>query len=322
MANPMKQSHPKFVDLRNTSETREGGRTLLVLLLLACLLVGFVGGAFWLYRRNADPETDAGSQASSSGAARTLSDGTRAVLESLTRPVEVRYYALLDPATTPETLRAYAGRVDELLTMYERNGSGKLTVSRRTVLSDANADDAAFEGIRPFNLDQGVGCYLGLAVANQDNKELMSRLSPEWEPALESDLSRMIERLGTAKVPDPPRPGASKTDPAKTAELKQLIPNLGSVSLSEGTELLRAATLRDLTQATKEMEVKIQTAQQKVAAAQNDQSEARQQAAMREIQQLQMEQTARLQEIAQRFQDQITLLEYLKSTSAPPGGSN
>jgi ABC-type uncharacterized transport system involved in gliding motility auxiliary subunit len=259
---------------------------------------------------------DAVSSQSDPEAAGALSDSTRAVLANLSRPVEVRYYALLDPASASAAVGAFASRVDRLLAQYERSAAGKLTVARHDSMSDANTDAAEFEGLRPLTLNQGTANFLGLAVANEDSQELIRRLSPEWEQALESDLSRMIERMGKARKPDQPRSVSAEGDPATTAEVKRLIPNLGSVSLSEGTQILREATLKDFTIAAKEMETKIRAAQQRLSSTRNGGSEATQQSAIRELQQIQAEQTDRLQQIAKRLQDQIAALEYLKTTTA------
>jgi len=311
----MKQSHTRLVDLQNTTGAREHARTLIIVLLLGCLLAGFAGGAFWYYHRSISSGADAVPPQPNPEVAGSLSDSTRAVLANLSRPVEVRYYALLDPATAVSAVGAFAGRVDRLLALYESSAAGKLTVTRHGSMSDANADAAEFDGLRPLKLDQGTASFLGLAVANEDKKELIRRLSPTWEQALESDLSRMIERMGKAKVPDQPRPVSAKADPATMEELEGLIPNLGSISLSNGTQILREATLKDFTEAAQEMETKIQSAQQRLGSARNGESEAALQAAIEELQQTQAEQTDRLQQIAKRLQDQIAALEHLKNTS-------
>jgi hypothetical protein len=312
--NAMKHTYSSRVDLPSPSGTREHARTLIVLLLLGCLLAGFAGGAFWLHRRSAAQEPDAGPHAATSVSIGRLSDGTRSVLANLPQPVEIRYYALLDPSTTPETLQAFAGRVDRLLGLYEETAAGRLKVSRHDTLSEANADAASFDGLRPFDLDKPTVSFLGLVVVSGENKELMPRLSQHWEEALESDLSRMVERVGHARKTDQTGlPTPARTDPTTTKELKRLIPNLGSISLDEGMQILNDATQKDLAKAVQETEERLRAARERLGGARPDNpSAAEQEAAMKEIQKIQFEQSERIKQIAQRLQDQLAALEYLK----------
>jgi ABC-type uncharacterized transport system involved in gliding motility auxiliary subunit len=284
-----------------------------VVLLLVCLCAGFAGGAYWYHRKAQTSGTRSISEASPA----QLSASSLTVLNQLAEPVEIRFYSLLNPATSSEALRTFAARVDELLTAYEENAGGKLKVRRYDISSDTSADDAAFDGMRPFNLEQAPSCYLGLVVASAARKESMPKLSPEWEAGLEPDLSRMIQRVGsptTAPVAVTP----FKPAPATAQELDRLIPDVGSVSLDKGKELLRATALQNLTQITQDMSAKIRSAQERLRASQEGQSKAQQQAAREELQRLQQSQSEQLQEIAKHLQDQIALLEYRKSESTSP----
>jgi hypothetical protein len=101
-------------------------------------------------------------------------------------------------------------------------------------------------------------------------------------------------------------------DAATIEEVKQAIPNFASVSLEEGTQVLREAALKQFTAAAKEMDAQVQQAQQQLAQAENGQSAAGQQTAMKHVQQIQAEQTEKLQRIAARLQAQIAALKQLK----------
>jgi hypothetical protein len=142
---------------------------------------------------------------------------------------------------------------------------------------------------------------------------LLAQLSPEWEPALESDLSRSIARIIDTK-PEVPQ-SITSTAPATSAateEVKRSIPNMASVSLDEGKQLLRAAALKDFKDAAAQMEIQVKEAQRQLTAAQNGKSEAEQQAAMKNLQQVQAEQSEKLKQIAARLQSQLAALEQLK----------
>ena len=274
-----------------------GVRTIIIV--LTFFLAGMALGAFLLYRstRTAKPGAHA-TQPS------TLSDGTRAVLQRLSSPVEIRFYSLLDPASVSESDRAFAGRVDSLLSEYQREGAGKINLTRHLALADPGAANAAAaDGIKPFNLDKGDACFLGIAVACEGRKEALAQLFPEWEPALESDLTRAIARVmgstpSASAVPEPP-----KTDKAALEEVKRLVPNFASVSVDDGMLTLREAALKDFQATASEAEIKVKEAQQRLAEAQKGGSDADKQAALKALQQLQAEQTEKLRQISARTQD-------------------
>ena len=138
-----------------------------------------------------------------------LSEATRAVLRRLGSPVEIRFYSLLDAASASESVQAFSGRVDQLLAQYEQEAAGKIKVIRSKILSPASANAALADGIKPFDLDKGDGCYLGIAVVRAQQKETLSPLAPEWEQALEPDLTRAIARAiaGDSEALAPPSRG-------------------------------------------------------------------------------------------------------------------
>ena len=104
-------------------------------------------------------------------------------------------------------------------------------------------------------------------------------------------------------------------DAAAIEAVKQAIPNLASVSLDEGTRILREAALKRFAVAAKEMDAQVKLAQQQLAQAETGQSAAGQQAAMKVVQETQAEQTEKLQQIAARLQAQIAALKQLKGAT-------
>ncbi len=119
----------------------------------------------------------------------------------------------------------------------------------------------------------------------------------------------------------PPRPFVANHPPVDAAtieEVKQAIPNLASVSLEDGTQILRAAALKQFAAAAKEMDVQVKQAQAQLGQAENNQSAAEQQAAMKHVQQTQAEQTEKLQQIAMHLQAQIAALKQLKGATPQP----
>jgi hypothetical protein len=241
-----------------------------------------------------------------------LSDSTKAVLKRLESPVEIRFYSLLDPATVPDSIQAFAGRVDQLLIAYQQEANGKINVTRFNSQSDANEQAAAADGIKPFNRDKGETCYLGVAVARKEQKESLPQLSPEWEPAVEFDLTRAIARLMDAKSSAKNPVATAEPDKATIEEVKRALPNLAAVSLEEGTRILRETAVREFAAAADEMEIRRKEAQQCATQAQSGGSAAEQQAAVKQLQQVHLEQAEKLKEIAARLPARIAALQQLK----------
>jgi hypothetical protein len=242
-----------------------------------------------------------------------LSDSTKAVLKNLDSPVEIRFYSLLDQASVPAATFAFADRINQLLAEFQHVAGGKISVTHHDSLSDADA--ASADGLKPFNLDKGNACFLGLTVVCGGQKESLPQIQPEWEPALEFDLARAILHV-TATPATSVVKASAPISPEVTNEIVRLIPDLKGTSLEDGTRILREAALQEFTAAGTEMERQIQVAQQQLADAQNGRSDAEQQAAMKHLQQVQLEQAEKLKQIASRLQDQLTVFQQMKA--APP----
>jgi len=291
------------------THAQTGIRTLLVAAL--CLFIGLALGGLWHSRRVQRSVVNTEGEAPGQDV-EALSAGTMAVLQQLHGSVEIRFYVVMDPATVPEAVTAFAGRVEQLLAAYRHEAGGKITVSRHRSRADAAA--AAADGMKPFNLDKGDSCYLGLTVIQANRKESIPRLYPEWEQALESDLSRAITRVSSPVPSAPTATGAVPVDPATLVEVKRQIPNFASLSLEEGTRILRESAVNDFKAAMNEMESRLQEAQQRVARAQDANAEADKQAALGELQRLQAEQAAKLRDITVRSSAQVEAFRQLKES--------
>jgi hypothetical protein len=295
--------------LRGVRGLRQKGSAKPVLLVIVFFCLGIGVSAFWFSRHSTGPSAPAATTALSPG----LSESTRAVLQRLDSPVELRFYSLLDPTTVPESVRAFAGRVNQLLAAYEQAGKGRIKVTRVDSPSNAAANSALADGLKPFNQDKGDACFLGIAVVRGDKKESLAQLAPDWEPALESDLSRAIAHLNESSVALKPAPAAAPIDPAVEEEVKRALPNLATISVEEGTQVLRKSALEELNRTAQELDARVKEAQQRFLEAEKNQSAADQETARQQIQQLQAQQTEALKQIIAKSQARIELFQRLKA---------
>ena len=269
---------------------------------LVFFLAGAVLSAVWFSSGGAhNPGRENGAVA--------LSEATQTVLQHLDSPVEIRFYSSLDPSSVSASVRAFAGRVDQLLGQYEQAGGERVRVVRCNSPGNFSANAAQADGIGAFNNDKGNACFLGIAVQCGGQKESLSHLAPEWEQALEPDLTRAIAGAAEAKARAQP---LARADTATLEAVRRAIPNLDGVSLEEGTKVLREAGLAQFKQAGEEMQAKIKDAQQRFLEAQGNQPEAAQQAAREQLQKIQEEAAEKLRQIALTSHAQIAALQQLK----------
>jgi hypothetical protein len=231
----------------------------------------------------------------------------------LESPLDIRFYALLDPATVPDSVTAFAGRVGQLLSAYQQEAGGKIKVTSVTSQSNPNANAALADGITAYNLDKGEACYLGITLALNGRKETLPHLSPEWEQALEPDVTRAIIRLV-----DVPRSvtfptAVSQINTTAVQEVRSLIPDLSAVSVKAGKQVLLDAAYKEYAAAAKEMQTQVKEAEQRVTQAKNGGTDAERQAALQHLQQLQTEQAERLMAIAAKSKAQVDTFLQLKA---------
>jgi ABC-type uncharacterized transport system involved in gliding motility auxiliary subunit len=287
-----------FESFIGRSQSRTSGSVRNIIVPVATFLVGTVAGGLWMHAsKTATP-------------APQLSTATTSLLARLDKPVEVRFYSLLDPSE-PVTLRDFSSRVEQLLTAYRQSANGKINLVVHNAQPGADPETALADGIKGFDLDKGEGCYLGVVLVSDGKKEVLPQLDPQWESALEADVSRALSGLLRAVVV--PK-GLSVAAPLKSQivdEVKQKIPDSSTISLEAGTQILREAALKEFSEAVSEMQARMQQAQTEVKQAQGGGS-AGQEAAMKRLQELQNDQAQRLKDIAAKSQAQIEAWKQLK----------
>jgi hypothetical protein len=306
----MQTINGQFPEVAGAVRGQAQARTLLMALL--GLGAGLALGAVWFHQ----PETSSGATAAlPTHDASGLSDTTRNVLQRLHAPIEIRFYSLLDQATASEPLRALSGRVSTLLKAYESAANGKLKITQISSPTYANNNAAAKDGVREFNGDQGNPSFLGIAVVRGEARQSLAWLAPDWEPALECDLTRAISAVADAGAQSQPVPPPTPAATAALESVKTSLTNLDAVSFEQGAQILREAALAEFTQATQEMDAKVKQAQQLLLQAKASQSAPEQQATLQKLQQLQAEQSQKLKEIAARSQAQLQALQQYKTVA-------
>jgi hypothetical protein len=201
-----------------------------------------------------------------------------------------------------------------LLAAYQQQANGKITLTHSDSQANSDPNAAIADGIKGFDLDKGEGCYLGLSLSGNGKKEVLAKLSPEWEPALEADISRAIERLAETSSSAKPVAGRAPPDTASIVEVQQIIPDTASVSLEDGTRILKTASLKEFTAAVNEMQAQVREAQARLEQAQKGASPSEQDSALKHLQEVQTAQALKLKEIAAKSQAQIEALKQLKSS--------
>jgi len=243
-----------------------------------------------------------------------LSGSTKAILNRINSPIEIRLYSLLDPTTVDAATMRFADRAKQLLSAYQQAAQGKLTVNQYTTQSYSAANAATTDGIKAFNTEHGEPCFLGLAVIRGGQKETLPRLPAEWEPVLEADLSRAIQRVLDSSAGQATLAMKSQLDPAVVDAVKRNVPNYDSLSLEDGIRILREAALKQFKASVADQQNELQKAQQELSRAQNGGTEAEPQAAMKHLQQVQSAQTEQLKKIAADSQAQLEALRQLKAS--------
>ena len=291
-------------------EVPEKRRGRVVVRILIPSLLFFLAGAalsailISRFSRAPDPANDAG--------AVQLSEATKTILQRLDSPIEIRFYSILDTATVSDSVQAYAGRVDQLLSQYEQLGSNRVRLIRYNSLVSSNVAAAQADGIRAFNIEKGDSSFLGIAVVCDGQRESLSSLAPEWEQALEPDLSRAIAQAAEARQAAQP---VARADAATLAEVKRLVPNADAVSLADGTGQLRGTAIAQFAQTAQELQTQVKEAQERFLKAQSSQSEEGQKAALEQLRKIQAEATDRLRQIAINSHAQVAALQQMKKAA-------
>ncbi len=128
----------------------------------------------------------------------TLSPGTHKVLSRIDEPITLRLYFSSALGKELPGLSKYAGRVRDLIGEYVANSGGKIRLVEIDPVAFSDAEDEAVEfGLQGLPLDRtGEKVYFGLAGTNSTNEEeVIPFFSPNREPYLEYDLTKVVYRL-------------------------------------------------------------------------------------------------------------------------------
>lgn len=148
----------------------------------------------------------------------------------------------------------------------------------------------------------------GLWHSRRTQRSAVNMETPGEDAGRLSDGTTAVPQSGQAPVP-------SKPDPAIVAEVKRQIPDVASVSLERGSQILREAAVKDLRAALSQMEGQIKEAEQRVARMEAAKSETEKQGALKDLQRLQAELAAKLREFTTRSSAQIEALRQLKESA-------
>lgn len=257
-----------------------------------------------------------------------LSETTAKILAGLESPVDLRFFAPADVRALPEELGGYLNRVETLLAEYERVAAGKVRVRKNDPQTDAAAKVAAgAAGVVPFASANGEIIYLGLTVGAGARIESIAPLAPEWEAALESDVSRAIARVTAKQIARSVSPATqapvapTPIDPALSEELLRTFPDLATQSFEAVAKVMRERTLEEFKIAAAEMQTKVAEAQKALAEAQANKSEAAVVTAQQELRRIQAEQSSKLNGITANLQERIAALQQLKTAPNLPAGA-
>ena len=146
----------------------------------------------------------------------TLSDGTRASLNTLSEPIDLTFVYTRSVGQEFPAVRAYAVRVRELLQSYETLGGANIRLREIDPSPFSEAEDEALAaGLVAVDTNGGDPLYFGLIGRNTvDDERVIPFLAPEQESSLEYDVTRMIARLDQ---PEPARIGLLSTLPGMSA---------------------------------------------------------------------------------------------------------
>jgi hypothetical protein len=174
-------------------------------------------------------------------------------------------------------------------------------------INDANSKAAAADGIRAFNRDKGDACYLGIAAVRDGQRESIAELSPNWEQAVESDLSRAVGRVNEA-VPPGTTPANVSDSEIKTAQAAiDSNPALATATLEQGAQILRDQALAEFKAAVADMQARTKAVEERLSQSGVSESDV-----ASDIQKIRAEQTAKIQEITARLHDQLAALAQSK----------
>ncbi|MDX2468968.1 MAG: GldG family protein [SAR324 cluster bacterium] len=123
----------------------------------------------------------------------TLSDGSKKVVESVKKPVTLKFYFSKDAAQVPLSFKAYGKQVKELLQEYEAVNPEKLHLEIYNPTPDSDEEEWAQKyGLTGAEIGGGDLFFMGLVAIVEENEAVMPIFDPRREENLEYDISQLI----------------------------------------------------------------------------------------------------------------------------------
>ncbi len=135
----------------------------------------------------------------------TLSEGTRGLVRDLDRTVVLKYYFSANHPGLPVPIKQYGQRVHDLLREYASASRGKIRIERFDPQPDSDEEEwaqrygLAAQAIDPLGF--GPPVYMGLVAVSGAREASIPVLSPNQEPRLEYDITRLIAEVAQARKP-------------------------------------------------------------------------------------------------------------------------
>ncbi len=198
----------------------------------------------------------------------SLSTGSKAILEKLEEPIELRFYFSRSLEGLPTEWKNFATRVEDLLAQYVKAGKGAIRLSIIDPKPDSDEESEAIQaGIQAVPVSNGDNLFFGLQAVMADQEEVIDFFNRDREPYLEYDISQVIYQVqlfdrpvvgiitalpafGSPQMPGmPPNPQASQEwafiqELRKTWEVRQITGD----SLSSDLDVLAIIHPGDLSQ--------------------------------------------------------------------------
>ena len=284
-----------------------GGPGIAVFCLALGILVG--AGGLWLLERGRRDKGDSERV--------VLDAATQAVMASVSRPVTIHFFVGLEDPAVVEEERVFARRVEALLRACVEAGGSRIQLRRHEVRTVEDQQAAVQAGIQPFHLERGGAAYLGLVIESGERRQVLARLDPAWERALEFDVARAVQ----AVVMEPRGVGVvepTEQERAALSEVRALLGEVESVSLEDGARRLREAALQEFRRAAESFGARQEELRRRFQEAEQRSDAGAQQALLEELRRLQAEQTAAFQRLAERLQVQLEAWNRFKGSTGIP----
>ena len=126
----------------------------------------------------------------------TLSPGTRSLLAKVEEPIALHFYFSRSLKNLPVRFKNYATRVEELLRQYAAASGGKIRLVVTDPKPDTPEEEAATRArVAGQPLGDGTKLFFGLVATQADQEKAIEFFTPNREPFLEYDLSKLIHSV-------------------------------------------------------------------------------------------------------------------------------